>query len=92
MQKLNVAIVGDHHYMIMAVWPNSKDFDVHEPAAYTRQFRAVAGVPGGGLTFTNSGCTSRFDQQNFLCLHPISIGYRKSVCSVPLEVTANWKG
>jgi quinol monooxygenase YgiN len=40
---------GDHHYTIMAVWPDSKAFDAHEAAAYTRQFRAAAAVPGGRI-------------------------------------------
>lgn len=40
---------GDHHYMIVAVWPNSKAFDAHEAADSTRQFRAATGVPGGRI-------------------------------------------
>jgi (4S)-4-hydroxy-5-phosphonooxypentane-2,3-dione isomerase len=40
---------GNHHYMIMAVWPDSKAFDAHEAASYTRQFRAAAAVPGGRI-------------------------------------------
>jgi quinol monooxygenase YgiN len=40
---------GNHHYMIMAIWPDSKAFDAHEAAAYTRQFRAAAGVPEGRI-------------------------------------------
>jgi quinol monooxygenase YgiN len=40
---------GNHHYMIMAIWPDSKVFDAHEAAAYTRQFRAAAGVPEGRI-------------------------------------------
>lgn len=40
---------GDHHYMIVAVWPNDKAFDVHEAATYTRQFRASAAVPGARI-------------------------------------------
>lgn len=40
---------GDHHYVIVAVWPDSKAFDAHEAAAYTRQFRAAAAVPGGRI-------------------------------------------
>ena len=40
---------GDHHYTIVAVWPNSKAFDAHEAAAYTRRFRDAAAVPGGRI-------------------------------------------
>ncbi len=40
---------GDHHYVIMAIWPDSKAFDAHEAAAYTRQFRAAAAVTGGRI-------------------------------------------
>jgi autoinducer 2-degrading protein len=40
---------GDHHYVIMAVWPDSKAFEAHEAAAYTRRFRAAAAVPGGRI-------------------------------------------
>ncbi len=39
----------DHHYMIVAVWPNGKAFDAHEAAPYTRQFRAASTVPGGRI-------------------------------------------
>jgi quinol monooxygenase YgiN len=40
---------GDHHYTIVAVWPNSKAFDSHEAAAYTRRFRDAAAVSGGRI-------------------------------------------
>ena len=40
---------GNHHYMIMAIWQDSKAFDAHEAAAYTRQFRAAAGVAEGRI-------------------------------------------
>ena len=36
---------GDHHYAIVAVWKNSKSFDVHEAAPYTRRFREAVTVP-----------------------------------------------
>ncbi|MGA2119456.1 MAG: antibiotic biosynthesis monooxygenase [Bryobacteraceae bacterium] len=39
---------GDHHYAIVAVWPNRKAFDAHEAAAYTRRFRAATTYPVGG--------------------------------------------
>jgi quinol monooxygenase YgiN len=36
---------GDHHYAIVAIWPNRKAFDAHEAAAYVRRFRHATTVP-----------------------------------------------
>ena len=42
---------GDHHYAIVAVWPNRKAFDAHEAAAYTRRFRSATTFPAGRFDF-----------------------------------------
>jgi quinol monooxygenase YgiN len=42
---------GDHHYAIVAIWPDRKAFDAHEAAAYTRRFRNATTVPGGRYDF-----------------------------------------
>jgi quinol monooxygenase YgiN len=40
---------GDHHYEVVAIWPNRKAYDAHEAAAYTRKFRDTTAVPGGRI-------------------------------------------
>ena len=42
---------GDHHYAIVAVWPNRKAFDAHEAAAYTRRFRDATTFPVARFDF-----------------------------------------
>ena len=40
---------GDHHYEVVAIWPNRKAYDAHEAADYTRKFRFASAVPGGRI-------------------------------------------
>jgi quinol monooxygenase YgiN len=35
-----------NHYTVVAIWPTTKAFDVHETAAHTRQFRSTSAMPG----------------------------------------------
>jgi quinol monooxygenase YgiN len=35
-----------NHYSVVAVWANRSAYDLHETAAYTRQFRAATVMPG----------------------------------------------
>ena len=36
---------GDHHFAIVAIWPNGKAFETHEAADYIRRFRNATTVP-----------------------------------------------
>ena len=42
---------GDHHYAIVAAWPDRKAFDAHEAAAYTQRFRSATTFPAGRFDF-----------------------------------------
>ena len=42
---------GDHHYAIVAIWPDSNAFDAHEAAAYTQRFRNTTTMPAGRYDF-----------------------------------------